>query len=80
MKRKIKCPSCGHKAHPHKGKDWKCGSTICGGIFNPDEIASGRIEGGDFHSDPTRRLQIAEERIDVSRPLRAFRPSLRGGL
>lgn len=78
-KTKHKCPVCGHKAHKHKGRNWKCGnSRYCGAEFDPEEHASGRIEGGDYFADPARRMILSEE-PDASHPIRCERPS-RGGL
>lgn len=74
---KLKSPCC--RAKTEQGARGLRRCCKCGGLFNPDEIASGRVEGGTHHNDPSRRMILAEE-PDASHPIIGYRPGLRGGL
>lgn len=50
----MKCPRCGRTCVPQGGYLW---CTHCKALFDEDEN-----EGGDYFTDPTRRLELAEER------------------
>jgi len=52
------CPQCSgnHTYLPYRDDDRTWGCKQCGAIFEPDN------EGGDYCTDPTRRIQRAEER------------------
>lgn len=59
----MRCPACGKKSLPAKNGLRKCGNAECGGLFDPREIASGRIEGGTAGNRPDERL-LREEAGD----------------
>lgn len=76
----MRCPACGHKTLPIAGGKRKCQNIpTCGGMFDPVEQSSGRIEGGTCYADPSKRLEIMEAGGPDGRFLRTPRP-LRGGL
>ena len=52
----MRCPACNHKSLPDRDGLRRCQNPACGGLFDPTEIASGRIEGGDFGHRPDERI------------------------
>lgn len=75
---KIKSPCCNKK--PMQGSKGRLKCSVCGGEFNPVEIASGRVEGGDYDDRrPDARLIMEEEGGPRGAPIRMHR-KLKGGL
>lgn len=57
----MRCPACGAKSREDRDGLRRCQSPQCGGLFDPTEIASGRVEGGDYSDrDPAARLKMQE--------------------
>lgn len=57
----MRCPACNGKSLPDRDGLRRCQRKECGGLFDPSEIASGRVEGGDFDDrDPAARLKLQE--------------------
>lgn len=74
---KLRSPCCNAKTTEGKHGRRRC--PKCGGQFDADEIASGRVEGGDYDDrDPSARLMMEESGGPTGR-IRHKR-ELRGGL
>jgi hypothetical protein len=56
------CPSCGDNRAVHEEGDRNYYCTNCRKAFDDDPA-----EGGDYSTDPTRRLELADERAKRKR-------------
>lgn len=74
---KLRSPCCQHKTTQGRGGLLRCGK--CGGAFDPREIASGCVEGGDYGRRPDERLMREESGTVDARPVRTGR-KLKGGI
>ena len=74
----MRSPCCNAKTTQGTGRLRKC--SRCGGLFDPQELASGRVEGGTYSDrDPAARLKIDESGGPRGAPIRQVR-KLKGGL
>lgn len=52
-----KCPACGHRGKPQGVTKEVFWCDYCGGLYDNEPE-----EGGDFYTDPSRRLELREEK------------------
>lgn len=76
----MRCPACGHKSLPDRDGLLRCQSRTCGGLFDPSEISSGRVEGGTHGDRPDERAIRNESGGDKDGYAIKSHRKLKGGL